>query len=229
MTQDELKEFLVALTPPEGMQKPNLDGVLDPAIEAAFEKVWVAHWWNFRMSRTELTTVASQPFVSCPDNFEQGIHLGREGSTGKKIEVVSPSQFYDDHPYPEGDPTGLPSQATLLYNETWDDAIEVEKFYRLYLWPIAAEAHTLPLIYLIGSSIGDLGNMPGYFVSAVIAEAKALIGYMSHADAESLLEMAREKAGGFIFPPGRHKLAEVKDLNDFGGRGRQHNPQHGYY
>ena len=176
------------------------------------------------MSRTELTTVASRPFVSCPKDFEQGLHLGREGSTENKINIVSPQRFYDDHPYPEGDATGLPVVGTLLHSEDWGDAIDVDNFYRVYVWPVPAEAHTLPLIYLVSSSIDNLGTMPGYFVDAVIDIAKEKIGYLSKADAEVSLELAREKAGGFVMPPGRHKLAEIKDLNDFGGRGRDYSP-----
>lgn len=219
----------MAISPPVGMKKPESDGVLDPILPVAFDKVWTSHWWNFRMSRTELTTVASQPFVSCPKDFEQAIHLAREGATGNKIDVVSPSRFYDDHPYPEGDATGLPTVATLLHSKDWDDGIDEDHPYRLYLWPMPAEAHTLPLLYLINSGLDDLERLPGYFVDAVIDTAKEKIGYLSKADAEASLELARERAGGFVMPPGRHKLEGITDLNDFGGRGRGHNPEYGHY
>lgn len=92
-----------------------------------------------------------------------------------------------------------------------------------------AEAHTLPLLYLINSGLDDLERLPGYFVDAVIDTAKEKIGYLSKADAEASLELARERAGGFVMPPGRHKLEGITDLNDFGGRGRGHNPEYGHY
>lgn len=223
MNLNELKEFLKGLAPPEGTLKPELDKVASAAIESAYKSVWKAHWWMRRQRFIDLTTTASQGYVNCPDDFDQGILLCREGSTQNPIPVVSPKRFFDDHPYPAGESTGRPKEAALLYDETWSSP------HRLYLWPVPGDTYTLPMLYLRKANPNEIGSLSDEMVEAVIVRAKYQLGYVPYDEAKAVLEEAIEHAGGFIMPPGRMELAELNDLNSWPHAVRTKDGPDGYY
>lgn len=209
MNLNELTEFLKGLAPPEGTLKPELDKIASAAIETAYKSVWKAHWWMCRQRFIDLTTTASQAYVDCPKDFDQGILLCREGSTQNPIPVISPKRFFDDHPYPAGESTGHPSEAALLYDGTWTSN------YRLYLWPVPGDTYTLPMLYLRKANLSEIDSLGDEMVEAVVIRAKYQLGYVPYDDARAVLEEAIEHAGGFIMPPGRMGLEAVDDLSSW--------------
>lgn len=211
MDATALKSFLKGLPPPQGVEKPPLDITVDLAIETAYKKVWGAHWWLCRQRYTELTTTASTEYVECPKDFGQGVLLGREGSSAGSIDVVSPKRFFADHPYPSGRSTGRPKEGTLIHDATRNPE------FRIYLWPMPGDTYTLPILYLRKANVTEMESLTDEMIAAVVAAAKYQLGYITYEESVGALEEAIEQAGGFIMPPGRRKLEELDDLNNWSG------------
>ncbi len=207
MNATELINMLLLLKAPVGEAKPTLTQIAKSCVERGYQRVWGAFWWLPRQANTELTCTAGQAYVELPTDYEQGYHLRREGTTDNEINVVSPQRFYKDHPYPEGENSGVVKEATVLHNTSWKP-----HEYRLYLYPLPDVAYTLPLIYLRKGDVGELQSLPSYMLDAIVAASQYAFGIITKEEELAAVREGISNAGVFVVPSGRNTLTELADL-----------------
>lgn len=181
MTLTNLKNYLTSIRS-GGQQIPQINDIVDAAIEAGFAQTWGAYAWKVRRTdKTTLVCTVNQAYTILPDDMESidAIVL-LDGTSSWWIDLQDEGNFEINFPNPSGYTTGKPVSGKVVFNSA-----QQGDRWRLYWDRIPGSAYSLRVIYQRAGTIGLIPQLPSYMLAAVV---------------DRCLE--------YVLPPGNDRLAQ---------------------
>jgi len=183
MTLAELKKYLSSIRS-GGQNVPQINDIVDNAIEAGFASVWGAYQWKIkRKEDTSLTATSAQIHTILPDDMESLIDLVLEdGTRSRWVNIMTEENFDISYPKPSSHTNKRPFAAKLVrfspqQNDRW----------RIYWYPVPDSGYTLRVVYDTVGNANQLEQLPTYMLSAVV-----------------------DKSLEYVLPPGEGRLAQMQ-------------------
>jgi len=164
MTISELKKYLSAVRTGGGAV-PQINDLVDSAVETGFAQVWGAYEWKIRRAEsTDLTCTTSQAYTVLPDDLESVDSIVViDGTSSFWVDLKGEGNFEMDYPYPSGHATGKPYAGKVVFNS----AAQGNRWL-IYWCRIPNSAYSLRVIYQRVGSEALIPQLPSYMLAAVV-------------------------------------------------------------
>jgi len=161
MTQAELEEHMSAMLAISGLDLTNSDPQISTtkfakdAIKRGLSDFWHAKNWSFAVRTYDMSIASEATSYNLPRNFRGYVSLREHESTsGMSLNYRSKSDFDEQIPWPDNQPTGYPQIFTIYYDMQPDR-------WKISFFPIPETGATLYLTYTttVPSTVDEVPKM----------------------------------------------------------------------